>query len=300
MLHLLPPLTFALMPHALVACYRKEDETHMKKKMLSLILACAMMLPGAAFAASGVITGDMVNLRTGPGLGYSRIQYLYKGNAVTVNGETNGWVSVSYGGKDGYVYSDYVTVTASSGNLKWGSRGSEVKTLQQNLILLGYISGSADGIFGAKTHAAVVSYQSKNGLAADGIAGKLTQSAISKEVNKINTVISTAKKYLGLAYVTGGTSPSTGFDCSGLTQYSHAQAGISIPRVSYQQAAGGVSISKSKMRPGDIVCFNSPVSHVGIYLGDNKFIHSSKPGDVVKITDLKYMDLTKIVRYTGK
>mgnify|MGYP003297418564 CR=1 FL=1 len=57
----------------------------MKKKMLSLILAIALVLPGAALAASGTITGDMVNMRTGPGLGYSRIQYLYKGNAVTVN-----------------------------------------------------------------------------------------------------------------------------------------------------------------------------------------------------------------------
>ncbi len=273
----------------------------MKNKILSLILAMLLVLPGTAFAASGVITGDMVNLRTGPGLGYSRIQYLYKGNPVTVNGETNGWVSVSYNGKEGYVYSDYVSITSSSSaNLKWGSRGAEVKALQQDLIKLGYLSGSADGIFGAKTHNAVLSYQSKNGLSADGIAGKLTRSAISKEVKRIDTVISTAKKYLGLPYLTGGTSPSTGFDCSGLTQYSHAQAGISIPRVSYQQAAGGVTVSKSKMRPGDIVCFNSPVSHVGIYLGDNKFIHSSKPGDVVKITDLKYMNLTKIVRYTGK
>ena len=273
----------------------------MKKKMLSLILAIALVLPGAAFAASGTITGDMVNLRTGPGLEYSRIQYLYRGNPVTVKGESNGWVSVSYNGKDGYVYSDYVALSpSSSANLKWGSRGSEVKKLQQDLILLGYLSGSADGIFGAKTHAAVISYQSRNGLSADGIAGRLTQSAVSKEVNRVNTVVSTAKKYLGLPYLTGGASPSTGFDCSGLTQYSHAQAGITIPRVSYQQAAGGAPVKRANIRIGDIVCFNSPVSHVGIYLGDNKFIHSSKPGDVVKITDLKYMDLTKIVRYTGK
>ena len=273
----------------------------MKKKMLSLILASAMALtPAAAMAASGVITGDSVNMRSGPGLGYSRIMYLNKGDAVTVNGETNGWKSISYGNSSGYVYSDYVSVTSSSGNLKLGSRGSEVKSLQENLILLGYLSGGTDGIFGANTHRAVLSYQSKNGLSADGIAGSLTLAAISSEVRKINTVISTAKRYLGLAYATGGASPSTGFDCSGFTQYCFAQAGITIPRVSYQQAAGGIAVSRSKMRPGDIVCFNSPVSHVGIYLGDNKFIHSSKPGDVVKITDLKYMDLTKIARYTGK
>ncbi len=272
----------------------------MKKKMLGIILACAMLLPGAALAASGSVTGDMVNMRTGPGLGYPRIRYLYKGDSVTVKGETNGWISVSHNGADGYVYSDYIAAAAPSANLKLGSRGSEVKSLQQELILLGYLEGAADGIFGPKTQSAVISYQRKNGLSPDGIAGKLTRKAVSNEVGRINTVISTAKKYLGTAYVTGGSNPSTGFDCSGLTQYSHAQAGISIPRVSYQQAAGGVSVSRSGLRPGDIVCFNSPVSHVGIYLGDNKFIHSSKPGDVVKITDLKYMNLTKIARYTGK
>jgi len=272
----------------------------MKKNLLCIILGCAMLLPNFALAASGSITGDMVNMRTGPGLSYPRIKYLYKGNPVTVNSEANGWISVSHNGQEGYVYSDYVAIAAPSANLKLGSRGSEVKALQKDLIMLGYLGGSADGIFGPKTQSAVISYQSKNRLAADGIAGKLTRNAVSAEVNRINTVISTAKKYLGTPYVTGGSSPSTGFDCSGLTQYSHAQAGISIPRVSYQQAAGGVTVSRANIRPGDIVCFNSPVSHAGIYLGDNKFIHSSKPGDVVQITDLKYMNLTKIVRYTGK
>lgn len=270
----------------------------MKTRFLSLILSAAILLPGSALAASGRIMGDMVNMRTGPGLSYSRMQYLYTGDTVTVKGSTNGWLSVSYNGKDGYVYSDFVAAAPSS--LRWGSRGLKVTALQQELKLLGYLSGSADGIFGAATYNAVLSYQRKNGLSADGIAGPVTREAISREAARVNTVISTAKRYLGTPYLTGGTSPSTGFDCSGLTQYAFAQAGISIPRVSYQQAAGGVTISRSDMRPGDILCFNSPVSHVGIYLGDDTFIHSPKPGDVVKITNLRYMNLTKVVRYTGK
>ena len=90
-------------------------------------------------------------------------------------------------------------------------------------------------------------------------------------------------------------------DCSGFTQYVYRNAaGISIPRVSYQQAAAGISVPYSKLRPGDLVAFNSPVSHVGIYLGGGKFIHSPKTGDVIKITELKYMDLTAIRRFTGK
>lgn len=162
------------------------------------------------------------------------------------------------------------------------------------------LSDRADGIFGAKTQAAVQRYQSRNGLSVDGIAGPATRSAVSKEYSRIQSIMTLAKKYLGLPYIYGGSTPA-GFDCSGFTQYVYQNAaGISIPRVSYEQAAYGTAVPYSQMRPGDLVAFNSPVNHVGIYLGDGKFIHSPKPGDVVKITELKYMNLTAIRRFTGK
>ncbi|MCI6966999.1 NlpC/P60 family protein [bacterium] len=191
------------------------------------------------------------------------------------------------------------TAYAASPLLRRGSRGAEVKQLQGNLIYLGYLNDVADGIFGAKTEAAVRRYQSRNGLSVDGIVGEKTRAKLAKEVLLLNRILSTAKSCLGLAYRTGGTSPQTGFDCSGFTQYVFAEAGISIPRVSRDQAKAGIAVPYSQMRPGDLVCFNSPVSHVGIYLGSGKFIHSPKPGDVVKITELKYMDLTAIRRFTG-
>lgn len=276
------------------------------KKLLAIILVFLFLMGSTtAFAAtSATITGDMVNLRTGAGTGYARICYLYTGDTVTVTGTSGSWTKVLYNGQSGYVYSQYVSTAdiaaASVTNLYYGCSGTAVKALQENLILLGYLDDTADGVFGSKTAAAVRLYQTKNGLTVDGIAGKITQGAISAEVGRIETVIATAKQYLGLAYQWGGSSPETGFDCSGFTQYCFAQAGITIPRVSYNQAAGGITISASEMRPGDIVCFNSPVSHVGIYLGDGLFIHSPKEGDVVKTTALQYMNLTKIVRYTGK
>ena len=191
------------------------------------------------------------------------------------------------------------TAYAASPLLRRGSRGAEVKQLQGNLIYLGYLNDVADGIFGAKTEAAVRRYQSRNGLSVDGIVGEKTRAKLAKEVLLLNRILSTAKSCLGLAYRTGGTSPQTGFDCSGFTQYVFAEAGISIPRVSRDQAKAGIAVPYSQMRPGDLVCFNSPVSHVGIYHGGGKIIHSPKPGDVVKITELKYMDLTVIRRFTG-
>ena len=188
---------------------------------------------------------------------------------------------------------------ASYGTLRYGSRGDDVKQLQGNLIMLGYLNDTADGVYGNNTRSAVLRYQRRNGLSADGIAGNATRSAIAKEVLRVLKVVDTAKAYLGLAYQSGGTSPSTGFDCSGLTQYAFGKAGISIPRVSYEQAAAGKSVPRSQLRIGDLVAFNSPVSHVGIYVGGGKFIHSPKTGDVVKLTKLSAMNLTAIRRFTG-
>lgn len=191
------------------------------------------------------------------------------------------------------------TAYAATPLLKRGSSGADVKQLQGNLIYLGYLNDVADGIFGAKTEAAVRRYQSRNGLSQDGIAGAQTNAKLAKEVLLLNKILDTAKSCLGIAYKTGGTTPKTGFDCSGFAQYVFAQAGVSLPRVSADQAKAGIAVPYSQLRPGDLVCFNTPVSHVGIYLGGGKFIHSPKPGDSVKITELKYMDLTAIRRFTG-
>jgi len=274
-------------------------------------------------SATATVTASALNLRSGPGADYSRVKLLYYGETVTVTAKHGSWYAVTAGSKRGYVSGAYLKITeqdsdadngtggsdggagdsengsASSANLKKGSRGSEVKALQSDLILLGYLNDTADGIFGSKTDAAVRKYQSRNKLTADGIAGKKTQSAVSAEVKRIHTAINTAKSFLGTDYVYGGSSPETGFDCSGLTQYAYAKAGITIPRVSYEQARAGVSIPRSEIRPGDLVAFYSPVSHVGIYVGDGKFIHSPKTGDVVKYTKLSAMPVTAIRRVTG-
>lgn len=188
---------------------------------------------------------------------------------------------------------------ASYGTLRYGSRGAEVRELQGNLIMLGYLTDRADGVFGYNTRSAVLRYQQRNGLSPDGVAGSVTRTAIAKEVLRILKVVDTAKSFLGLPYRYGGTSPSTGFDCSGLTQYAYEKAGVSIPRVSYEQAAAGKSVPRAQLRVGDLLAFNSPVSHVGIYVGGGKFIHSPKTGDVVKLTNLTAMNLTAIRRFTG-
>jgi cell wall-associated NlpC family hydrolase len=82
---------------------------------------------------------------------------------------------------------------------------------------------------------------------------------------------------------------TVGFDCSGLTQYAFSKFGVNIPRVSYDQFRAGTPVPVNAMRPGDLVFFNTmrrAFSHVGIYVGEGKFIHSPKPGAEVRVEDM--------------
>ncbi|MEK5233709.1 NlpC/P60 family protein [Lysinibacillus sp. FSL K6-0232] len=99
--------------------------------------------------------------------------------------------------------------------------------------------------------------------------------------------IATAKQFLGRSYVWGGSNPSTGFDCSGLVQWSYKQAGVSLPRTASQQYLATQRISASEARVGDLVFFSygSGVAHVGIYLGNNTMINAQNKGVVIESLD---------------
>jgi cell wall-associated NlpC family hydrolase len=101
--------------------------------------------------------------------------------------------------------------------------------------------------------------------------------------------LSVAMRYIGTPYQWGGSSPATGFDCSGLVQYAYAQEGIQLPRVAAEQFDVGVPVSRHDLQPGDAVFFqdaNGYVHHVGLYIGDGKFIDAPETGEDVKIDSL--------------
>lgn len=107
-----------------------------------------------------------------------------------------------------------------------------------------------------------------------------------------NAVIAYASNFLGTPYLWGGTSPSTGFDCSGFTQYVYKHFGISVGRATFHQIKDGVQVSRGNLKPGDLVFFgtNNNPHHMGIYLGDNNYIHSPRTGDVIKISPMTRKD----------
>ncbi|TDQ55253.1 C40 family peptidase [Actinorugispora endophytica] len=98
-------------------------------------------------------------------------------------------------------------------------------------------------------------------------------------------VVRYARSKIGSPYRRGGTGPSS-FDCSGLVQWSYRQAGVTLKRTTYEQVKQGTPVSRSNLQPGDLVFFYSRISHVGIYVGDDKMIHAPKPGRRVQVESM--------------
>jgi cell wall-associated NlpC family hydrolase len=99
------------------------------------------------------------------------------------------------------------------------------------------------------------------------------------------TAVDTAMAQRGKPYVWAAAGPGS-FDCSGLVLYAYKAAGISLPHSSLQQSRMGQAVSRSELRPGDLVFFYSPVSHVGIYIGNGQMVHAPTSGDVVKVASI--------------
>ena len=131
--------------------------------------------------------------------------------------------------------------------------------------------------------------------AMDTIAGKIiakqekaAKKAEAAKASKITKVLDTANSLKGTPYVYGGSTPS-GFDCSGFTMYCYAKSGVSLTHNAQAQFNQTKSVSTASMKAGDLVFFGSStgsITHVGIYVGDGKFIHSPQTGEFVRVDSL--------------
>jgi cell wall-associated NlpC family hydrolase len=120
--------------------------------------------------------------------------------------------------------------------------------------------------------------------------GERVHEGASRVAHRASDLVVTAMGFLGVPYRRGGSSVETGFDCSGFVKAMYEQTvGLILPRRANDQAAATQKIDRKELQPGDLVFFNTlrrTFSHVGIYIGDNKFIHSPKPGAQVRVEDM--------------
>ncbi|AVR88683.1 C40 family peptidase [Thauera aromatica] len=115
-------------------------------------------------------------------------------------------------------------------------------------------------------------------------------SALDEYTTAAEQLVDEALSYLGIRYRFGGTSPSTGLDCSGLVLNAFRNAvGLDLPRTAREMAALGDRIGRQELKPGDLVFFNTmrrTFSHVGIYLGDGRFVHAPSSGGEVRVENI--------------
>ena len=151
-------------------------------------------------------------------------------------------------------------------------------------------------------------YLIENGMltapaSSDAPAPKAEYALVGRIRDKASDMVLTAMNFLGVPYVRGGSSAERGFDCSGFTRHVFEMSvGLVLPRRVDEQATakGLIKVKREELKPGDLVFFNTlkrTFSHVGIYVGDGKFIHSPRTGGEVRVEDMRFVYWAK--RFTG-
>ena len=271
---------------------------------------CTVTASAATDLKTGVafVTASALRLRSGPGSTYSTTAYAPKGDVVVLLGKTGDWYKVIYNLKEGYMHSSYLKVaTKENVELGWGTvngsgvnvrsgpgTGYSVRTVANRntkvyiiginetwyKVICGSIIGYIRSDFVDLTEIPYENQASTNKplFFVGGKSTGVTPSAAALQGNTATAdkIIATAKQYIGVPYVWGGSTPA-GFDCSGYVKYVFDKHGISLPRTAATQYSAGTAVSKANLKMGDLVFFGpgSSITHVGIYMGDGTFIHAS-------------------------
>ena len=267
----------------------------------ALVAASSIIMPMAETsqveaAIQTVTVTSRVNFRKGPSMNFSIMRKLYKGYKLTYLGRSGNWIKVKYNGTTGYVYKDYVSGYSSSSDNKGITRyvnasvGLNVRkgpsTSYSKLGKLSY--GKSVKVLSTSNGWSKISYNGRTAyVKSTYLQAKKPSSTSSKNDSDTNVsksasaLISYAKKFLGKPYVWGAQGPNS-FDCSGFTYYVFKnKAGITLPRNSAVQSKYGTYVSRSNIKAGDLLFFdtngsnNGAVSHVGLYIGNGQMIHAS-------------------------
>lgn len=263
-------------------------------------MAVSVMIPAQAATVGGATLNTGVRLRSGAGTDYECITTGYQGDSVIVESNMGtGWCQVIYKGIRGYMSSQYLNISQSltaefgNGTIQGDTVRMRAEPNTSSAIIGTYNTGTVMAVTGVTGNWYQVSYRGVTGYvcsdymtvspSGDVYAQTLSTGSLADDI------LTTAKNLLGIGYIYGGTT-TNGFDCSGFTQYVFAQNGVTLDRTAAQQYTNnGTSVAKSDLQPGDLVFFSSSsqsVGHVGIYIGDGEFIHSSSGAGKVITTSI--------------
>ena len=257
-----------------------------------------------------------VNVRQGAGLNTDVLTTLHNGKNVKVIGKQGEWYKVQVDGITGYIYQEYISInktvnkdthTSSLTNKTINNYASSLisKTINKdtsnsaNKTINKDTSNSTNKITNKDTNNSINKTVNKNtSNSASKTINKDTSNSTNKTINKDTSsstgvtaqqVLAYAYQFEGYPYVWGGSSPSTGFDCSGFVQYVYAHFGINLPRTTFEQVNCGTPVSLNNIKPGDLVFeFGSSEgpNHVGIYIGNGQMIDAAGVGQGVTISKL--------------
>lgn len=288
------------------------------RKLRPLLLGfalTALLAVGASASYEGVATvsGDTLNLRAAPDTASEVLAQAVKDDIVLVVEESDveGWYKVDYCTIQGYMSAEYLTVTDSHdkplcyGKVNTDGVALNIRTapdtasekagsldhgalLPLNAFEAGWFKTEMNGVVGYVSADYVLSCDGEGKRADDSQVGDLE-----------SQIISYAKEFLGIPYVYGASGPKS-FDCSGFTSYVYKKFGYSLTRSAASQLGDGTAVSESEIRPGDIICWRAygsskAATHVGIYIGNNQYIHASTTGSTVRIDEMGYAAKSRYV-----
>lgn len=269
----------------------------------------------AGTIAYGAVTvqASSLNIRSAPDTSSSIIATVKRGEIVVILEKTNSdWYLINYHGTKGYVASMYLTniLTAENFNATGkltaddvmfrnapSTAGSPLGSCDSGTIvkIIGINSGWYKVKFGGDTGYIRSDFIEITADPASSVSMSVAGASDTPQLSLRQRLVDFAMQYVGYSYVYGGSSPAVGFDCSGFVYYVFGQFDCKVARTATgQYAQNGTVIAKSELMPGDLVFFSSnggySTTHVGIYIGDNQFVHASTPkiGVVVSRLDSGY------------
>jgi cell wall-associated NlpC family hydrolase len=281
-----------------------------QKKLLVCVpvfIIFLFLFSGLAYAEgnqSGTVTCDVLNVREQPSLDAKILFQLAQGTKTKVLENSGEWYKISYDDRTGWVFGEYLsvrdeaigigTINASNVNIRANpDLSAEILTRLNNGDKVSVFGRSGDwykiGLSDEKKGWVYSKYlHVKDASVSRGVVEDASVKAENTDASeKIDKIIEYAKKLLGVRYVYGGSSPK-GFDCSGFVQYVFKNFGIKLERTAAGQSKHGEEVSKKNLKRGDLVFFDTnggrnSIEHVGIYIGDGKFIHASSGRSTRKV-----------------